>query len=198
MKQLTKVFFIVAFTLISGIAMASGNLKVLITQGAEDEAIVQINNAVSSIFEIQVQNEKGDVVFYKQTQNPSTSYSNVYDFSKLEDGVYSFWVEINNESSHSKLSINNGSVKLIEQDKEVDPFFALKNKRLEITYLNFDKSDIMLYVYEQGSNRLLHEENIGSEFALSHALDLSELRSGTYEAVLVSDQAIHEYNININ
>lgn len=182
----------------SGVVMANGNLKVSIVQGAIDEAVVNISNAVNSVFEIQVNDENGNVIFYKITQHPSTNYSNVYDFSRLDDGLYSFMVNIDNEQSTSTLKVSNGNLNVIEQNKEVDPFFALNNDRLEIAYLNFDQRDIKLYVYESGSNRLLHEEELGKKFVLNHALDLSKLRSGAYDAVLVSNLATHQYDFKID
>ena len=198
MKQLTKIFLIAGLLFTSAAVMASGNLKVSIVQGAADEAIVKINNAVNSLYKIEVQNANGDIVFYKETNYPSKNYSNVYDFSRLSDGIYSFKVDINKETSISRLKVSHGKVKLVEQKKEVEPFFAMKNDRLEITYLNFDRDDIKLYVYEQGSNRPLHEEDLGSGFALNHALDFSKLEAGYYDAILVSNHAVHEYNIKVD
>lgn len=198
MKQLMKTTLIALLIFASGVVMANGNLKVSIVQGAIDEAVVNISNAVNSVFEIQVNDENGNVIFYKITQHPSTNYSNVYDFSRLDDGLYSFMVNIDNEQSTSTLKVSNGNLNVIEQNKEVDPFFALNNDRLEIAYLNFDQRDIKLYVYESGSNRLLHEEELGKKFVLNHALDLSKLRSGAYDAVLVSNLATHQYDFKID
>jgi hypothetical protein len=198
MKQLTKTLAFFALVFISGTVLASGNLNVSIVQGANNEAIIRISNAVDSKYKIEIQNDAGDVIYYKETKSPSKTYQNVYDFSKLDDGNYTFTVKLNKEFSQTDLRIDNGKVKVMEQDKELDPFFAYQNDILKLSYLNYDLGDVKMYIYEQGSNNLVYEVDLGSDFALHHALDFSKLRTGKYDAVLVGDLKSYEYELKVN
>ncbi|WP_340111575.1 hypothetical protein [Maribellus mangrovi] len=198
MKHLAKLLFVAALIFTSGLAMANGNLKVSIVQEEANEAIVKISNAVNSVYEIEVKNASGNILYYKQTQRPSKTYSSVYDLTGLYDGKYTFTVNVANETSTSMVNVTNGKVEVIDYNKELDPYFALNNNYLKISYLNFNKSDIVLYVYDDSSKRMLYEEDLGTEFAMNHAVNLSKLKSGSYSAMLVSNQGTHEYDIYID
>ncbi len=195
MKKLSNVLAVAVLVLFSGVAMASGNLKVNIEQGASDEAVVRISNVVASQFEIEIRNMNNDIVYYKQNSNPSQNVSKTFDFSRLRDGEYALEVRLDKETNQSILQVDNGKVLLVEQNKEVQPFFALKNNRLEISYLNYEKDDVMFYVYDNRTRQLLHEAKLGSEFALHNAVDFSKLNNGSYDAVLVSANHVYEYNV---
>jgi len=198
MKQLTKTLAILALVFISGTALASGNLSVSVVQGANDEAIVRISNAVNTVYEIEIQDKAGDLLYYKQTNSPAKTYQNIYDFSRLDDGNYIFTVKLDKEFNQTFLNVENGKVEVIEQDKELDPFFAYNNDILKLTYLNYDLGDVQLYVYEKGTNKLVYDEDLGSDFALHHALDFSKLQSGSYDAVVAGDHSTYQYELEVD
>ncbi|WP_346855577.1 hypothetical protein [uncultured Draconibacterium sp.] len=195
MKKLNNVLTAVALILISGAAMATGNLKVNIEQSAYDEAVVKISNVVESQFEVEIRNVNNDIVYYKQTQRPSKNLTQTFDFSRLRDGDYTLEVRLDNEQNLSVINIRSGKVTVTDQDKEVQPYFAFKNDRLDISYLNHEKDEVMLYVYDNKMGKLLQEIALGTDFALHSAVDFSKLNKGSYDAVLVSDDNVYEYNV---
>lgn len=195
MKKLNNVLATVALILISGAAMATGNLKVNIVQSAYDEAVVKISNAVESQFEVEIRNINNDIVYYKQTQRPSKNLTQTFDFSRLRDGEYTLEVRLDKEQNLSVINIKSGKVTVTDQDREVQPYFAFKNERLDISYLNHEKDEVMLYVYDNKQGELLQEIALGKEFALHRAVDFSKLNKGSYDAVLVCDDNVYEYNV---
>lgn len=198
MKRLNKVLLTVALALFAGAAMATGNLSVNISEGEGAEAHVRVTNAVESQFEMEIRNMNNDIVYYKQIQQPLKLVLNTYDFSKLSDGEYTFTVKLDNEMNRSVLAVKDGDVKVVDQTKQVDPYFGMNNNQLNISYLNHAANDVMLYLYDGKTNRLIHEDDLGEEFAVNHAIDLSKLDSGSYEAVLVSDNGVYAYEITLN
>ena len=112
-------------------AFASGNLKLNISGSGKDMAEVEISNVKVSTFEIEVENDLGETIFYKETKAPANTYKKKYDFSQLEDGTYFFTVKIDNESTETKFEIDNGEVKILEEKKSVDPVFIFDNKQLK-------------------------------------------------------------------
>lgn len=198
MKRLNKVLLTAVLALIAGATMATGNLKVNISEGEGVEAHVRVTNAVESQFEMEIRNMNNDIIYFKQIQQPLKMVLNTYDFSKLRNGEYTFTVKLDKEMIQTVLSVNNGDVKVVDQAKKVDPYFSVKNDQLNITYLNFATGEVKLYLYDEASNNLIHEGRLGSEFAVSHAIDLSKLDNGSYEAVLVSDNGLYEYEITLN
>lgn len=198
MKRLTKTLAIIASIFISGTVFASGNLNVSIIQGASDEAIVNISNAVKSVYQIEIKNDRGDVIYYKETKSPSKTYQNVYDFSELQDGNYIFSVKLDKELSETDLHIKNGEVEVVKQEKELHPYFAYSDDLLKLSYLNFDQNNVKLYVYKDGSDKAVFQKDLGSDFAMHEAIDFSKLKTGHYDAVLVGDNDSYEYELKVN
>ncbi|WP_319272042.1 hypothetical protein [uncultured Draconibacterium sp.] len=198
MKRLNKVLFTVALVLFAGAAMATGNLSVNISEGEGAEAHVRVTNAVESQFEMEIRNMNNDIVYYKQIQQPLKLVLNTFDFSALSNGEYTFTVKLDKEMNRSVLAVKDGDVKVLDQTKQVDPYFGFNNEQLKISYLNHAANDVVLYVYDAKTNRLIHEDDLGSGFAVNHAIDLSKLNKGSYEAVLVSSNGTYEYDITLN
>lgn len=197
MKNLKTVLGIVALVFISGAVLATGNLKVNIISGENEEAIVHINNATHSIYEVELKNDEGNVVYYKETKTASKLYSQAYNFSMIEDGDYVLEVKVGSEKELSSLKLANGKVEVLEQWKEIEPFFTMKDDKLELSYLNHAQEKLELLVYDNYTGELLYEKEFEPDFTVHFALDFSNLRSGKYDAVLVGENNFYEYKVAI-
>lgn len=198
MKRLNKILLTVALALSAGAVMATGNLSVNISEGEGAEAHVRVTNAVESQFEMEIRNTNNDIIYYKQIQQPLKLVLNTFDFSQLSNGEYTLSVKLDNEQNVTTLAVKDGDVKVVDQMKQVDPYFGMNNDQLNISYLNHAAGDVKLYLYDERNNKLVHEDELGSEFAVNHAIDLSKLDDGSYEAVLVSNNGTYEYEITLN
>ena len=197
MKTMKNLFALAIAILIVNGAMASGNLRVNIASGNNEFAEVEISNVAMSTFEIDVKDENGDIVFYKETQAPASNYKRNYDFSKLADGNYYFSVKIENESTETKFNINSGELTVFEEKKMVDPVFMFENNELKLTYLNFSEENTSLIVYDSSRNQL-YEKDLKSNFVNHHGIDFSKVAKGNYEVVLSSGNDIHSYDVFID
>jgi hypothetical protein len=193
MKNFKSILMGAALVVISGAVLASGNLQVNIVPVSKNKTMVHVTNVEKSKYEIEVKNEKGAVVYYKRTVTPQATYAKYYNFSMLNNGDYRLTVKVNNEKMENTLRIQNGQVELVDQRKEVEPFFAMKENRLELSWLNFAKEDSRLLVYD--NNELIFEKNLDRQFTNNYAFDLSDLRSGNYSAVLETDNNYFEYPV---
>lgn len=197
MKTMKNLFAAAIAVLLVNGAMASGNLKVNIASGNSEFAEVEISNVAMSTFEIDVKDENGEVVFYKETKAPATNYKRKYDFSNLADGTYFFTVKIDKESHETKFEIDNGQVNVMEEKKMVDPVFTFENNELKMTYLNFSGENTSLLVYDSRRNQL-YEKDLKSDFATHHGIDFSKAPKGNYEVVLSSGNEVHSYDVFID
>jgi hypothetical protein len=197
MKTMKTVLAVIVAGLVGSSAMASGNLKVNIASGSKELAEVAISNVKISTFEIDVRNDKGEVVFYKETSSPATTYKRNYDFSRLEEGTYFFTVKIDNESTETKFNIEDGQVNVVEEKKMVDPVFVFANKQLKLSYLNFARENTSLIVYDS-FRKTLYEKDLKSDFVTQHGIDFSKIPRGTYEVVLSSGNEVHSYDVFID
>ena len=197
MKAFKTILAVVITGFIGSNVIASGNLKVNMTPGSKNLAEVEIFNVVMSTFEIDVKNEYGEIIFYKETVAPATNYKRSYDFSRLEDGNYYFTVRIDKETTETKFNIKRGQVNVVDEKKMVDPVFVMDNKHLKLSYLNFNEENTRLIVYDRNRNSL-YEKDLDSNFVTQHGLDFSKAPRGTYEVVLSSGNSVHSYDVFID
>ena len=158
--------------------------------------MVEISNLKTSVFQIDVKDEYGEVIFQKKTKIPSTNYKRVYDFSQLDDGIYSMTVKIDRELTEKRLDIRNGQVNVLAEKKVVEPFFMHDNQQFKMLYLNFAGDDVKLYVYDSNRNEI-YQKKFTSDFTIHHGLDLSKLPRGNYEFVLSTGNDLFDYRIQL-
>ena len=187
---------VAAATLISGGVFASGNLKVNFTGVRADMAVIEISNTNQSIFEIEVKNEEGEVIFWKETNTPTTNYKKTYDFSKLEEGNYFLTVNIDRETQETKFVVENGTLRMIEEKKMLEPFFSFNNNALKMTYLNFAGEGASLHIYDENRNEL-YVKNFSAEFNVQHGLSMAKLPKGSYDVVLSTESNSYNYGVTI-
>lgn len=197
MKTMKNLFALALAVLVYSGVMASGNLKVNVTALHNDLTEVEILNAKASVFEIYVENDKGDLVFSKETKSPADNYKRVYDFSKLEDGTYFLTVQIDKETKETKFEIENGKMNLVKQKKIVDPVFIFDNNQLKLSYLNFELENSSLTILDKNSN-VIYQKDLNSDFVTQHGLDFSKASKGSYEAVLSSGFEVYSFNIYVD
>lgn len=192
-----KTVFVLALSLIvSNVVMASGKIKVNLDPNNSESALVEITNPKMSKIEILVKDSYGETLYSKKTVAKMENFKTKFDFSELEDGLYRFSVQIDNEYTENNFSVADGDVEIVEVRKTVEPYFAYKNDELGLTFLNYQKEAVSMFVYDRDRN-VLYEKNLGNDFAIHHAVDLSKLRFGDYEVVLANDQEIFEYSVSV-
>lgn len=191
----TTVTFLVAI-FVSATAFATGNLKVNVTPLGEDNAIVDISNTKMENFEIEVRDLYGDLIFYKKTKDEALDYRKKYDFSKLDDGTYDLRVKTETDIHESRFNLERGNMKVLEESKIAKPYFHFDNNVFKMSYLNFDKNDLKLFVY--AGNDLLLEKKLDNNFAVHEGLDFSKTGKGAYRIVLVDEYNTFQHNVLID
>ncbi len=193
MKNLKTSIAGLVLVLISGAVMATGNLKVDVIPADKKKTLVHAVNSDKSKFEIDIKNEKGEIVYYKMTVKPETEYAKYYNFSALRSGIYTLTVKVDDELMESTLKIDHGQVELIKQKKEIQPYFTLNGNCLEVSWLNFAQEDSRLQIFDKKG--LLFEKTLDRQFTVNTALDLSQLTRGEYTAVLITGNNYYEYSV---
>lgn len=196
MKKIRTTGMVLVAILVTSVAMATGNLKLSITPMQSDMAMVEVTNVESSNYELEVLNESGDMLFYKKTKDLANDYKRIYDFSNLEDGTYTLAVKIDSETNKSQFKIDRGNIEVMKESKVAMPYFTFADNKFKMTYLNYDKNEVLLYVY--GDYGLVTSKDLSSDFAIHKGLDLSKLQKGNYRIVLEAGQEMFEYDIDLD
>ena len=187
-----------ALAMLSGATMATGNLKLNVISTGNQKAVVMVTNAALSLYEVEIKNVEGDVMFYKRTASPGSFYKKTYDFSELNDGTYTLTASVENEKVVNFLNIDKGNVAVIDQERIVDPIFTLVNNTLKLSYLNYAQENLLIHLYESNTHRLLFEKELKPDFAVNYGLNLSNLRNGKYDVVLAVNNRFFEYKVTLD
>ncbi|QIA06852.1 hypothetical protein [Draconibacterium halophilum] len=192
-----KTLFVGIFAmLITSVAMASGNLKVNMTDNESETTVMEITNAEVVNYEIELTDAWGNKIYEMNTEIPRGDFEKRYDLSGLENGTYWYFVRTGDEEVSKQLSVEYGDVEVMSMRKTVDPYFHQVGEKVNLTYLNYENEKINLYVYENST--LLKEISLGNEFTIHKRIDLSDLNPGEYSVVLTNEMDIYEESIVIN
>ncbi len=194
-RTISKVTTIIAFVAFANVVLATGNLKVNILPLTSEKAVVAISNNIGSTFQISIENENGEILFYKETSDAVTDYSKIYDFSKLEKGNYKLNVAIDGEKISRDFTIERNNIAVGKAKPVIDPYFSFKDNVLKISYLNFEEKDVNIKFFD--SSDLIYSKAAGNKFNLSEGFDLSKLKSGNYSVNLSSANDEYSYNFTI-
>ncbi|MCA1760457.1 MAG: hypothetical protein LC658_11880, partial [Bacteroidales bacterium] len=90
-----KLAFTVAALAAATIATAVEKPKMNVVPINSERAIVSVTNVNPAIFEVSIEAENGDMVYYKQTSEPVTDFKQIYDFKDLAYGKYVLNMKVN-------------------------------------------------------------------------------------------------------
>ena len=194
-KTISKLAMLFAFVAFANTLMASGNLKVNILPLTSETAVVAISNTTASNFQISIENEKGETIYYKETGADNKDYRKVFDFSNLEDGDYKLTASIDGLTTERSFKIENKNIAVGKEKSNMEPYFAYKEGVLKLSYLNFSEENLSLNLYNNYD--LVYSKNIGDKFNVNEGFDLSKLEKGSYSVVLSTDNKSYTYNVNV-
>ena len=159
----------------------------------DTKALIAISQETPSIHEISIISEDGKIVYFKKSENEIDNYRQIFDLSQLENGAYKVKLRVGATTVKRGLKIDNGTISVEEAKTEFDPFFAFNDNVLEISYLNFEKEDVVVHIYSD--RQLICKKKLGSEFALHQGFDLSKLNEGNYDVVLANANDEYWYSV---
>ena len=196
-KMKTKQFFITMLAIVfAANAFATETPKMSIIPLKDTKALVAFEQATPSVNEITITDEYGKIRYYKRSQNEMTGYKKIFDLSQLENGAYEVKMKAGTTTVKRGLEIIDGNVSVQKQKIEVDPYFSFKNNVVNVSYLNHRNEDVVVNVYNRKSNKLIFSSNIGNEFAVHRAINLSELTSGNYDVMLASSDQEYWFSVS--
>lgn len=192
MKTIKLAFTVAAFAAAT-IATAVEKPKLNVIPLSSERAIVAVTNENPAIFEVSIEAENGDMVYFKQTSEPVTDFKQIYDFKNLADGKYVLNLKVNDTKVINDFQVSNKKIEVGESKVRFAPYFNFKNNELKLSYLNFDQENLNLYFYD--SEGLVYETKLGRDFNVTTGYDLSKLANGTYRVVLSSANNEFTYDL---
>jgi hypothetical protein len=192
MKTIKLAFTVAAFAAAT-IATAVEKPKMNVVPLNSERAVVSVTNVNPAIFEVSIEAENGDMVYYKQTSEPVTDFKQIYDFKNLAQGKYVLNLQVNNTKVMNDFQVSGKGIEVGESKVRFAPYFEFKNDELKLSYLNFDQENLKLYFYD--NEGLVYETKLGRDFNITTGYDLSGLENGNYKVVLSSFNNEFTYNL---
>ncbi|HSO88720.1 MAG TPA: hypothetical protein VLQ91_19360 [Draconibacterium sp.] len=189
-KQFLLTFTAVAFAVV---ATAVEKPKMNVIALSDEKALIAIENENPAYFELSIEAENGDLVYYKESEKEITDLRQVINYSNMDNGFYTLKLKIKDTYVSRDFEINNNGMIVGESKMEYAPHFAYDSDVLKLSYLNFDKENVKFKIYNNGE--LVFENKLGKEFVISAGYDLSKLESGKYEIEVSSISNQFSYNI---
>ena len=183
MKTIKLLSTVLAVAIVA-VATAVEKPKMSVTPLSADRAVITIQNENASLFELSIHAEDGELVYYKQTTKPLSSYQKIYDFKNLENGNYTMDLRINDTRLLKDFEVASKGISVGESKLRIDPYFAFADDVLKLSYLNFDQESLSLNIYDEDG--LVYKTSLGKDFNVASGYDLSALKEGKYEVILSS------------
>ncbi|HPF52467.1 MAG TPA: hypothetical protein PK335_12870 [Draconibacterium sp.] len=198
MKKLRISLLLFLVVLATSNTKAMGTVKVNTVPGQEDKLMVDVLEAPATTFQVEVKDNNGEIIYYDAEETKSLDDRKIFNLSELNDGKYTFEVKMGHESDMKDLVIKNGDVQVVNQEDQISPYFKLDGKYLEFTFPNLNDKNVRVLLYSNNLQHWVFQERINPEFEVQQALNLSELKPGSYTAVLISGDGRYSYNFDLS
>jgi len=192
MKTIKFLFTVTAVAIVA-IATAVERPKMDVTPLNAEQARVSITNEKPALFEMSIETQNGDLVYYKQTTEASTEYQKIFDFTNLEKGKYVMNLKVNDTKVIREFEVNSNSILVGDSKMRFDPYFFFENNMLKFSFLNFDQENYNVYFYK--GDEQFYSSRVGKDFSIQKGFDLSNLEKGNYKIVLSSRDNEYVYSL---
>jgi len=173
-------------------AFATKMPKMNIVTTDDSKAVVTAVTDPGESSEISIVSEDGDIVYYKKTK-ATEGFRSVFDLSALSDGKYTVKLRTGEAYVKSEIKVGNGNVQVTPSMAEVEPYFSYDSKQLKVSYLNFDRNNISMLIYNDGE--LVFQADLGNDFNVQRVFDVSKMVEGNFDFVLAGTG--EDYNFNV-
>ncbi len=191
-----KSFITVLLLAAATIAMAVEKPKANVHPVNANQFLVAIETPKATAMEVIINDNLGDIVYYKQTNKPVASYKKIFDVKNLENGDYSIELKTNGMISKRDLVIDDNNIFVGKPDNASleQPFFGLEDETLVLTHLNFEKEKYRLTIFDEEG--MVYEGPVEAVTPINAGFDISKLKAGNYEVVLNSDTREFSYSFS--
>lgn len=180
MKNIVKITTVVAFMLATVAGMAR-EPKLNVLSAGKAKSVVLTMEASSKGVQILLMDADLNVIY---AENMSEGFfSKKLNLKDLEDGKYFLSADDNLKRYSYTILLDDNNVKIVEADEDVKPFFRKTEKMVFLNYLNLDKANLSIKVYD-AENRTVFSQEMSEEMIVEKAFNFTDAFPGTYTVVV--------------
>jgi hypothetical protein len=194
MKTVLKLTTVIAFLLTTVVSTAR-EPKVNLIASSEAKSLVLTMNNTSSKFGIKFMDEEAHVIYSGKLSDGS--FSRKFDLNSLKDGLYFVSVEDEFNTYVYTVSLKGKEVKIVHREEAYKPFFRKTNDKVYINFLNLDKSDVSVKVYD-ADYRVVYTETYTDTLIVEKAFNFAGAYKGSYSVVISDNDNTYTENFVVN
>lgn len=189
-SSLVTIFAVVAFVIASAVEKPKMNVQSL----NSDQILVTFQNLCETELEVSIYDNGENIVYYKMTSKPISSFNKIFNLKNLENGDYAMQVEINGLTLKRDFEITSDKIYVGIPENYSTPHFDYQDERLVISHLNFENKNYHLNIYDEEG--LIYEKRLVKKSPLHSGFDLSNLEQGNFTVELNSgvNQFVYSFN----
>ncbi len=181
MKAKNWVITALAFFIVS-LANATDTPKMNVVSLGTQKALVSFKSPTAATLEITITNNSGEIVYYKKSEAKLNEYRKIFDFSELGNGNFNVCLDYGLYSINRDLQVSKKTIIVGPAEKLFEPYFFIKNGRINMSFLNVAQKNVHMEVYKNGE--YISSTSLGKDMSLQKSIDLSKSGKGNYEIVI--------------
>ncbi len=194
MKTILKITTVVAFML-STVVSTAREPKVNLVAFNEARSLVLSMENTSSDYGIRFIDEEDHVIYAGKLTDGR--FVRKFDLSNLKDGMYYVATEDEVKSYVYTISLKGNEVKIVEKEETNKPFFRKSGDRLYLNFLNLDKSNVGIKVYDK-EYRVVFEDTYKDTMILEKAFNFIDAYKGSYKVVVSTNDKTYSEDFIVN
>ena len=167
---------------VTSTSFATEKPRMTISANDNQMASIRFESPVPTWYEITIQDNKGELVYYKKSNERSQVFTQDFDFSSLNAGKYDVCVNYGNQSLNRELNVTPNGIETSPAEFFYEPYFKVEDGKLNVSFLNVAQKEVYLNIYKD--NQLVYGVYLGNEMEIQKRLDLNQLERGDYEIVM--------------
>ena len=182
MKNLVKFTTVVAFMLATVAGMAREPKLNLLSAGKAKSVVLTMDASINGV-QVKLMDSDLNVIYSeKMTEGQFSKKLNLKD---LVDGVYFLSADDNMTAYSYTIVLDNDNVKIVASDEEIKPFFRKTDNMIFMNYLNLDRADLSIKIYDTESRTVFTQE-VADELIVEKAFNFTDAFPGTYTVTVKS------------
>jgi hypothetical protein len=182
MKNLVKFTTVVAFMFATVAGMAREPKLNLLSVG-KAKSVVLTMDASSKGVQVKLMDADLNVIYSEKMSEGQ--FSKKINLKDLNDGIYYLSADDSFKSYSYTIVLNNNTMNVVETAEEIKPFFRKTDNMILMNYLNLDKSDLSIKIFDAESRTVFTQE-VTDEMIVEKAFNFTDAFPGTYTVTVKS------------
>jgi hypothetical protein len=182
-----------ALASLSIISFASGDINISSVKESS-KAIVEIEVPTQDDVNVSLLDPSG-IVIHSDVISKNSEYGKVFDFTKVDDGVYTFVTKTGYITTTKTIELENKSISVLNKEYSYDPIVMFDGDLLKVNFLNKSIEEISISL--EDSNKEYFKDQGDNSLTYGKMINIKNLPMGEYTLALTIGDKEYKYRFRI-